>query len=157
MNRCSASKTFPTRIPCGDGDGRIVPIRWSWEGDESDGNTCPETITRTYRATDDCGNTAECTQTIVVDDTIPPVITCPSDVTVQCIEDVPDPNIGDVTASDNCDDDVTITWEGDESDGNTCPEIITPPIAQRMTAATAECTQPIVVIHDSAVTRALPT
>ena len=33
--------------------------------------TCPRTITRTYQATDACGNTTTCTQTITVGDIIP--------------------------------------------------------------------------------------
>jgi len=36
--------------------------------DVSDGNTCPEVITRTYSVTDDCGNTINVTQTITVND-----------------------------------------------------------------------------------------
>jgi hypothetical protein len=90
--------------------------------DVSDGNTCPEVITRTYEAEDDCGNTAQCTQLITVDDTTDPQITCPDDVSVQCIGDVPAADINDVTASDNCGS-VTVRHVDDVSDGNTCPEV----------------------------------
>src|ERR1043166_5926547 len=45
---------------------------------------CPGKVTRVYRVTDDCGNFADTTQTITVDDTIPPVLTCASNVTVEC-------------------------------------------------------------------------
>jgi hypothetical protein len=40
--------------------------------------TCPGTfsVTRTWTATDDCGNTATCSGTIVVQDVTPPTITC---------------------------------------------------------------------------------
>jgi hypothetical protein len=41
-----------------------------------------ETITRTWTATDECGNTSTCVQTITVVDTTPPIITCPADITV---------------------------------------------------------------------------
>ncbi len=51
--------------------------------DVSDGNTCPEVITRTYRATDDCGNSATCTQTITIDDITDPVISCPPDTSYE--------------------------------------------------------------------------
>ena len=39
-------------------------------------------ITRTWTATDDCGNASTCMQTITVEDMTAPVITCPADATV---------------------------------------------------------------------------
>ncbi|MEN8158046.1 MAG: HYR domain-containing protein, partial [Bacteroidota bacterium] len=48
----------------------------------SDGNSCPEVITRTYSVTDDCGNTINVTQTITIDDVTPPTAAC-QDITVQ--------------------------------------------------------------------------
>ncbi|MDB4340317.1 hypothetical protein OAA13_01550, partial [Crocinitomicaceae bacterium] len=57
--------------------------------DVSDGNTCPEVITRTYSVTDDCGNTMNVTQTITVDDVTPPTATNPAPISVECIVDVP--------------------------------------------------------------------
>ena len=175
----------------------------AWEGDLSDSNSCPQTITRTYSLTDDCGNATNCTITIIVNDTInpvlvdvptnitvecdmvptqavltatdncatsltvvatnnvilgpcigtytqeyiwavtddcnnttiatqsitvvdttPPVIdTCASNVTVECFGDVPAPNTNLVSGTDNCGT-VTIAWEGDLSDSNSCPETI---------------------------------
>jgi hypothetical protein len=93
--------------------------------DVSDGNTCPEVITRTYEAEDDCGNTARCTQMITVDDTTDPVVVSgPGPVSVECIEDVPPADINSIVATDNCGD-VTVVHDGDVSDGNTCPEVIT--------------------------------
>jgi hypothetical protein len=92
--------------------------------DVSNHLSCPETITRTYRATDVCGNSATCTQQIVINDTQPPVITCPAPVSVQCIADVPAPNTALVTATDNCDLTPTITFVGDTQSG-TCPTTIT--------------------------------
>ena len=41
-------------------------------------------ITRTWTATDNCGNASTCIQTITVEDVTAPVITCPVDVTVNC-------------------------------------------------------------------------
>src|SRR5204863_8808853 len=38
----------------------------------------------TWLARDCCGNTNTCSQTVIVRDTIPPVIDCPPDRTVQC-------------------------------------------------------------------------
>ena len=42
------------------------------------------TINRTYTATDACGNASSCTQVIVVNDNIPPVMTCPNDLLLEC-------------------------------------------------------------------------
>jgi hypothetical protein len=115
-------------------------------GDASDGQICPETITRTYRATDLCGNTADCTQIITVDDDVPPMITCPMDVTVECLPDVPAPDPSQVTATDNCPGDVTVEFVGDASDGQTCPETITRTYrATDLCGNTSDCTQLIVV------------
>ena len=71
--------------------------------------SCPATVTRVYRVTDVCGNLTECTQRIVVDDTIPPVVTCPPGVTMECSEPLNSSNLGSATAVDNCDRDLTVT------------------------------------------------
>ena len=60
------------------------------------------TITRTWRATDVSGNYSECIQTITVHDITKPVITCPSDVTINCEDDNTPAGTGDATATDNC-------------------------------------------------------
>ena len=71
--------------------------------DVSDGNSCPEVITRTYSVTDDCGNSITVTQTITVDDTIDPTASNPAPITVECIGDVPAADITVVTdEADNC-------------------------------------------------------
>ena len=63
-------------------------LAFSLESETTTG-TCPTVIERVYRVTDDCDNFAECTQTITVDDTTAPDITCPADVVVECEGDVP--------------------------------------------------------------------
>ncbi|MHC4676046.1 MAG: PKD domain-containing protein, partial [Planctomycetota bacterium] len=70
------------------------------------GNT--EVITRTWTATDECGNSSNCVQTIEVVDTTPPVITCPADVTLECPADTSPGATGSATANDTCGS-VTIT------------------------------------------------
>ncbi len=101
--------------------------------DVSDGQTCPETITRTYRATDECLNTAEATQTIIVQDTTLPTATAPPGAAVECPGDVPVAAttytefiaLGG-TASDNCTSGTLLTVTS--SDGTpigTCPGSIT--------------------------------
>src|SRR5207249_8350195 len=61
--------------------------------------------TRTWQATDDSGNTATCSQTVMVRDTAPPSITCAPNKTAEC--NVPF-NFDEPTASDTCGN-VTIT------------------------------------------------
>ncbi|MEO5906647.1 MAG: ice-binding family protein, partial [Saprospiraceae bacterium] len=65
------------------------------------------TVTRTYVATDDCGNSASCMQIITVNDTIPPSITCPGDLFLECTDSIPTDL---ATASDNCGDSVTLSY-----------------------------------------------
>src|SRR5690606_39673025 len=64
--------------------------------------TCPITVTRTFTITDDCGLSASNTQTITIQDTTNPVFdVAPTDITVECIDDVPAmTNLG---WTDNCD------------------------------------------------------
>ncbi len=71
---------------------------------------CPGTVTRVYRVTDDCGNFGEVTQRITVDDTIPPVLTCATNVTVECGVSLDPANTGRATATDNCSTNVSITY-----------------------------------------------
>ena len=98
----------------------------TWEDDTSDGNSCPEVITRRYRVTDDCGNFIFVEQIITVNDDIAPVGTAPADVAVQCPTDVPADDITSLTGvSDNCTVAPVVTFVGDVSDGNSCPEVIT--------------------------------
>jgi PKD repeat protein len=71
--------------------------------DVSDNQTCPETITRTYSVTDDCGNTINVTQSIIVNDDILPTASNPAPITIQCITDLPAPDPLVVTdEADNC-------------------------------------------------------
>ncbi|WP_170111412.1 HYR domain-containing protein, partial [Mangrovibacterium marinum] len=102
-------------------------------GDVSDGNSCPETITRTYQIADLCGNVQTCEQLIVIDDEELPSITCPGNLTAVCaISEQPAyTTFAEFTtagglASDNCGiDESSFTHVGDVSDGNSCPETIT--------------------------------
>src|SRR5712691_8996163 len=62
------------------------------------------TTTITWTATDSSGNSSSCTQTVTVNDTENPVITCPANITTgndpgQCSATV---NPGTATATDNC-------------------------------------------------------
>jgi len=74
------------------------------------------TTTITWTARDSSGNTSSCTQTVTVNDTEAPVITCPANITRPndpgtCSANI---NPGTATATDNCD---TPTVTGARSDG----------------------------------------
>ena len=72
--------------------------------------TCPQVVTRQYFVTDFCGNSGGlCTQTIIVLDTIAPMISCPGELSAQCdISEVPAYAVLDSflaaggTVDDNC-------------------------------------------------------
>lgn len=117
--------------------------------DVSVGGICPQerTITRTWVATDECGNTSSCIQTIVVDDSIAPVISCPGNVTIECTANTLPANTGTATATDNCDGTPTIDFD-DVTVGGSCPQEYT--ITRTWSATddcgnTSTCVQTIVV------------
>ncbi len=72
------------------------------------------TIIRTWLATDACGNTASCLQTIEVEDTTNPVITCPANITIECTVDTSPATNGIATATDNCSSNAEITIESSD-------------------------------------------
>src|SRR5678816_1495540 len=120
-------------------------------GDVVTTSGCTETTVRTYRATDACGNSATCTQTITrTVDVTPPTITCPAAPTIVCNQAVPAPDITLVTATDNCTGTITITHVGDVVTTSGCTE--TTVRAYRATDAcgnSATCTQTITKTVDT--------
>lgn len=93
--------------------------------DVSDNGSCPEVIVRTYSVTDDCGNMIEVEQIIVVNDNTLPTASNPTPISVQCMGDVPIPDVNVVTdEADNCSIPV-VAFVSEQSDGNTCPIVIT--------------------------------
>ncbi len=72
-------------------------------------------------ATDECGNTATDSYIITIQDTTPPeIVDAPEDLVLDCDSEIP--AAPDVTAVDNCDDDVTVTMTEQvvENAGNEC-------------------------------------
>jgi hypothetical protein len=115
------------------------------EGDVASG-ACPKTIARTYKATDASGNMATCTQTITVQDTMAPVLSgCPADTAYQCLSQMPAP--ATVTAVDNCDGAVAVSFSEAQSDpGSSCNNTITRTwTARDVCGNVASCTQTITV------------
>ncbi|MDG2227884.1 MAG: CUB domain-containing protein, partial [Flavobacteriales bacterium] len=95
----------------------------SFISDQSDGNHCPETITRTYRINDVIGNFIDVYQTITIHDvTAPVMVSAPADTVIACKSDMP--VITNLSYDDNCDGDGMVSGS-DVSNGNTCPEIVT--------------------------------
>jgi hypothetical protein len=93
--------------------------------DVSDGNTCPETITRTWSYTDACGNSATETQTILVIDNKSPIASNPTSINVQCIANVPSPDVLVVNDEfDACDTTLVVAFVDDSTNGNNAPETI---------------------------------
>ena len=56
-------------------------------------------MTRTWTATDDCGNATSATQTITIVDTTAPELSIPADYTAECSDEHP---MESATATDNC-------------------------------------------------------
>ncbi len=132
------------------------PVTITFVDTDNGGTGCPDNplkISRTYTATDACGNSADCIQLIDVIDNTPPQITCPADIQVQCPFEVPNADINSVTATDNCDGPVTITFVDTDNGGTGCPN--DPMIITRTYEATdacgnlAKCVQTITVIDDT--------
>ncbi|MBL7729639.1 MAG: HYR domain-containing protein, partial [Chitinophagaceae bacterium] len=149
-----ASAVPPANIASvtGVSDNCAGAVTVTWQGDVISAQTCANryTITRTYRATDVCGNFAECTQIITVNDQTPPVITCPAALTVSCASAVPAPNTALVTATDNCAGVVTITHISDVISNQTCANRYTVTRTYRATDVCgnfSECTQ-IITVND---------
>ena len=102
---------------------------------------CQQLITVIWKATDCCGNKSFCTNTVTVVDTIPPVITCPTNYTLQCGNPLilplatdlccPTPVVSILNATTNitgpCTTVLTITWQAMDCCTNAalCTNVVT--------------------------------
>jgi GEVED domain/HYR domain/Lectin C-type domain/Secretion system C-terminal sorting domain len=67
------------------------------------GAGCNQVVTRTWTATDDCGNVATASQTITVSDNVAPVISCPANPCVAAVQGQCGAPVNfSATATDNC-------------------------------------------------------
>ncbi|MFK7807058.1 MAG: hypothetical protein AB8F74_04575, partial [Saprospiraceae bacterium] len=122
------------------------------------GTGCDEAtynITRTWTATDACGNSSSCMQTIAIVDNSPPNISCPADQNLICTDSTEPANTGNATASDNCtnDADIEITFSDVSTQGTGCDEA-TYDITRTWTATEAcgnssSCMQTIAIVDNS--------
>ena len=77
------------------------------------------TLTRTWTATDNCGNSTTLSQIITVRDTVAPELTIPADETVEC-DSIPE--VGTASATDNCDLEVEISYDGEVRENGNCKD-----------------------------------
>jgi len=112
-------------------------------------------IIRTWTATDECGNSSTCEQTITVADNTPPTITCPATLEVSCTDSTDPSATGMPTATDNCDSDPALTFvDSNVPTGEGC-DGIEGSITRTWTATdacgnTATCTQIITIVDNEA-------
>jgi hypothetical protein len=106
---CDALPAAPAVVTASDNCDSNVLVEFTEA--RTDG-VCPDTytLTRTWTATDNCGNSITHVQVISVEDTSAPVWdqVMPVDITVECDALPAAPAV--VTASDNCDSDVTVVF-----------------------------------------------
>jgi len=100
-------------VTAGDNCDDDVVVSFSQQMTEG----CPYTITRTWTATDDCNNQTVHVQILTVIDTVDPVIVAPADITVEC-SDIPAPV--QLSATDNCDNDVEVEFSESIVEGTSC-------------------------------------
>ncbi len=93
----SATGTAAAEDDCG-----IVLVDFEDQVDALNGCNGTGILTRTWTATDGCGNSIDCIQTISITDNSVPVIECPSTITVDCSLGTDPAVTGEVFVTDNC-------------------------------------------------------
>jgi len=128
-------------------DDHTTPPTVQFMGEVSDGQLCPETLTRTYRVTDSCSNWLDVTHTIIIHDTLAPIMDpAPADITVACAADVPPMN--GLNWTDNCLG-AGVAQGVEVSSGTTCPEILTRTWTVSDTCGNTTTETQIITINDT--------
>ena len=97
--QCGSAWSFDTPTATASCGGTNVTLTILSTGTNG---TCPKQATRTWQATDLCAYSVQCSQTVTMVDTTPPVLSAvPPGTTVACLSEVG--AVPTVTASDNCD------------------------------------------------------
>jgi hypothetical protein len=140
----ASTSDFAATDACGSVDITYV-------GETSNTLGCTVTLSRTYRATDACGNSSDHVQTIsyINDNTAPTFITTPNNLTLGCNATIPAASTSDFAATDACGS-VDITYVGETS--NTVGCIVTLSRTYRATDAcgnSSDHVQTISYINDN--------
>src|SRR6185295_17442155 len=140
--QCDAIPAPPT-VTATDNCDPTITVNYTESINVTDG--CG-TITRTWTATDACGNTTTATQTLTVVDNTPPVLVgVPADATVQC-DAIPAPPT--VTATDNCDPTITVVFNETMSVVDGCGTITRTWTATDVCGNTTTATQSLTVVDN---------
>lgn len=110
-----------TGFPEGD-DNCSTDLNYNYADDASAVTNCEGDLVRTWTASDACGNTNTCNQTITMEPNVAPAISCPETATVEC-NVVPNPAVtGTATATFSCGDPTagTVVYEDDNSGLSGC-------------------------------------
>jgi len=134
-------------------DNCDASVAVTYNGQTQTNGACPNayTITRTWTAADNCGNTKTVTQRITVVDNGKPVFTTfPGNTTIACSDAIPP--VGSPTASDACGS-ATVTYLGQTTANSQCPGTYQIKRTWRATDAcgnSTAATQTIQVVDNSA-------
>jgi parallel beta-helix repeat protein len=135
------------------------PVTITHDADVISNQSCSNqyTISRTYHATDTCGNSTSVTQTITVNDTTPPTISCPVDVTTNT--DVGQyfasgVALGSPAVADNCGGAVTVTNDAPGTFPNGTNLVVW--TATDACGNFSSCTQNVIVIDNEPPTITCP-
>jgi hypothetical protein len=119
---CTAS-TNPVNTGSANATDSCDPAPSVSSSDIITGGPCPQSyiITRRWIAVDACMNHDTCFQTIFVQDTMRPVISCPANVTIDCTADSSPTGTGLASAIDSCDPGPSINFDDITTAGD-CPQ-----------------------------------
>jgi hypothetical protein len=141
---CGTAWTFDTPTATNSCSGTDATITVLDTATSSTDLSCQKTFTRTWIATDLCGNTNICSQTVTEIDTTPPIFACPTNKTVNCGDawtfDAP-------AVTDNCSGtNVTLSIFSTVETNDGCAQIFTRTwIATDACTNTATCSQTVTV------------
>ena len=100
----------PVQVSAEDNCDEDVEVTFA----EVSGEGCPYTITRTWTATDDCGNTDVQSQVLtVIDEENPSIVSVPAGFEIECDEVIP---LVDAVFDDNCDDNLDVVYNESTED-----------------------------------------